>query len=131
MLATTLGYDERTGPSPATHRAPEGLAKNSAAKVEWGSAGFPTAFVATYGTEGPVPGFNAEYDALPGLSQKKGVGSHDPLVYNYDARQGPRGRRAARCLSLVRALRPGPVERGRALDAVVVDGDCRPDAVRR
>ncbi|MFF4243538.1 amidohydrolase [Streptomyces sp. NPDC001822] len=53
--------------------------------VEWGSAGFPTAFVATYGEGGPVLGFNAEYDALPGLSQKRGVSSHDPLVYHHDA----------------------------------------------
>ena len=30
-------------------------------------------------------GFNAEYDALPDLSQKKGISHHDPLVYNYDA----------------------------------------------
>ncbi|MGW4600294.1 amidohydrolase [Streptomyces sp. NPDC004457] len=133
VLAATLGYDEKTGVSPATYEAPKGLARDSAAKrtaldwisanegavkklsdevwqhaelslrewksslaharllkdngftVEWGAGGFPTAFVATYGTEGPVLGFNAEYDALPGLSQKKGVGSHDPLVYNYDA----------------------------------------------
>jgi aminobenzoyl-glutamate utilization protein B len=53
--------------------------------IEWGSAGFPTAFVATYGSGGPVLGFNAEYDALPGLSQKRGVPAHDPLVHNYDA----------------------------------------------
>ncbi|MEU3979292.1 amidohydrolase [Streptomyces sp. NPDC026672] len=133
VLAATLGYDERTGVSPATYQAPGGLAKDTPAKrtaldwiganeraitglsddiwqhaelslrewksslataallkangftVEWGSAGFPTAFVATYGTGGPVLGFNAEYDALPGLSQKKGVSTHDPLVYNYDA----------------------------------------------
>jgi aminobenzoyl-glutamate utilization protein B len=53
--------------------------------VEWGAGGFPAAFVATYGSGGPVLGFNAEYDALPGLSQKRAVGNHDPLVYNYDA----------------------------------------------
>lgn len=53
--------------------------------VQWGAGGFPAAFVATYGSGGPVIGFNAEYDALPGLSQKSGVGAHDPLVYNYDA----------------------------------------------
>ncbi|TDC39672.1 amidohydrolase [Micromonospora sp. 15K316] len=53
--------------------------------IEWGSAGFPAAFVATYGSGGPVLGFNAEYDALPGLSQKSGAVTHDPLVYNYDA----------------------------------------------
>ncbi|SEE58430.1 aminobenzoyl-glutamate utilization protein B [Streptomyces sp. TLI_105] len=61
------------------------LLKANGFTVTWGSAGFPTAFVATYGTEGPVIGFNAEYDALPGLSQKKGVSSHDPLVHHYDA----------------------------------------------
>ena len=53
--------------------------------IEWGAAGFPATFVATYGSGGPVLGFNAEYDALPGLSQKSGVSTHDPLVYNYDA----------------------------------------------
>ncbi|WP_121708990.1 peptidase dimerization domain-containing protein [Streptomyces sp. E5N91] len=62
-----------------------GLLKDNGFTVKWGPAGFPTAFVAEYGTEGPVIGFNAEYDALPGLSQKRGVGSHDPLVYHYDA----------------------------------------------
>jgi amidohydrolase len=61
------------------------LLKKYGFTVEWGPAGLPAAFVATYGSGGPVIGFNAEYDALPGLSQKAGVGSHDPLVYNNDA----------------------------------------------
>ena len=38
--------------------------------VERDVAGMPTAFIATYGTEGPVLGLSAEYDALSGLSQK-------------------------------------------------------------
>lgn len=38
--------------------------------VEEGVAGMPTAFLATYGTGKPVIGFSAEYDCLPGLSQK-------------------------------------------------------------
>jgi aminobenzoyl-glutamate utilization protein B len=38
--------------------------------IEEGVAGIPTAFVATYGTGGPVIGILAEYDALPGLSQQ-------------------------------------------------------------
>ncbi|WP_040490468.1 amidohydrolase [Indibacter alkaliphilus] len=37
--------------------------------VETGVAGLPTSFVATYDRGGPVIGFLAEYDALPGLSQ--------------------------------------------------------------
>lgn len=38
-------------------------------KVEHNLAGMPTAFVATYGSGGPVIGILAEFDALPGLSQ--------------------------------------------------------------
>lgn len=41
--------------------------------VDKGVAGMPTAFVATCGDKGPVIGFSAEYDCLPGLSQEIGV----------------------------------------------------------
>lgn len=40
-------------------------------KVEKGIAGMPTAFVASWGESKPVIGIMGEYDALPGLSQKK------------------------------------------------------------
>jgi aminobenzoyl-glutamate utilization protein B len=55
-------------------------------QVEFGTAGFPSAFTATfsYGSGGPVLGFSGEYDALPGLSQNKGVGHHDPREYVHD-----------------------------------------------
>jgi len=39
-------------------------------EVQTGVAGMPTAFVASYGHGKPVIGILAEYDALPGLSQK-------------------------------------------------------------
>jgi aminobenzoyl-glutamate utilization protein B len=48
-------------------------------RVERGAAGMPTAFVATYGSGTPVLGFLAEYDALPGLSQKA-VTYKEPLI---------------------------------------------------
>ena len=48
--------------------------------VETDVAGLPTAFVATWGSGTPVVGFLAEYDALPGLSQKAGVDHKTPLV---------------------------------------------------
>jgi len=41
-------------------------------KVEKGIAGMPTGFKAVYGHGKPVIGLLAEYDALPGLSQKAG-----------------------------------------------------------
>ena len=37
--------------------------------IEAGIAGIPTAFVATYGSGGPVIGIMAEFDALPGINQ--------------------------------------------------------------
>lgn len=40
-------------------------------RVEKGIAGMPTAFVASWGDSKPVIGIMGEYDALPGLSQKK------------------------------------------------------------
>lgn len=40
-------------------------------RVERGIAGMPTAFVANWGEEKPVIGIMGEYDALPGLSQKR------------------------------------------------------------
>jgi aminobenzoyl-glutamate utilization protein B len=47
-------------------------------KVESGVAGMPTSFIATYGSGLPVIGILAEYDALPGLSQK--ATSHQDAV---------------------------------------------------
>jgi aminobenzoyl-glutamate utilization protein B len=38
-------------------------------EIESGLAGIPTAFVASFGTEGPVIAILAEYDALPGINQ--------------------------------------------------------------
>ncbi len=40
-------------------------------KVERGVAGMPSAFVATWGSGRPVIGVMGEYDALPGISNKK------------------------------------------------------------
>jgi len=38
--------------------------------IEWGTGGIPTAFVASWGEGKPIIGILAEYDALPGLSQR-------------------------------------------------------------
>ena len=47
-------------------------------KVEMGVAGMPTAFVAAWSDQKPVIGIMGEYDALPGISQKK-VPYKEPL----------------------------------------------------
>lgn len=48
-------------------------------KVEKGVAGMPSAFVATYGSGGPLIGIMGELDALPSISQKP-VPYREPLV---------------------------------------------------
>jgi len=48
--------------------------------VEKGLAGMPTCFVGSYGSGKPVIGILAEYDALPGLSQKGRVPKQDPVI---------------------------------------------------
>jgi len=45
-------------------------AEDNGMRVERGVAGMPTAFIASYGSGEPVIGILAEFDALPGLSQK-------------------------------------------------------------
>ena len=48
-------------------------------KVEKGLAGIETAFKGTYGSGKPVISFLGEFDALPSLSQKAGLGTKDPV----------------------------------------------------
>ena len=55
------------------------ILKSEGFKIEAGVSGMPTAFVATYGSGGPVIGILAEFDALPGLSQDS-IPTKKPLI---------------------------------------------------
>lgn len=57
-----------------------GLLEKNGFEVEKGVAGMPTAFIASYGEGRPVIGINAEYDALPGLSQDGEKLEKSPLI---------------------------------------------------
>lgn len=59
-----LGYQEYE----SSNILAESLSE-SGFKITKGVAGIPTAFVAEYGSEGPLIGILGEFDALPGLSQ--------------------------------------------------------------
>ncbi len=50
-----------------------GMLERSGFIVERGVADMPTAFIASFGSGNPVIGVLAEYDALPGLSQKPAI----------------------------------------------------------
>ena len=56
----------------------EDLLEKEGFKVERNVAGMPTAFLASAGSGPPVVAIMAEYDALPGLSQKPGEAKKDP-----------------------------------------------------
>jgi aminobenzoyl-glutamate utilization protein B len=49
-------------------------------RVERGVADMPTAFRATYGSGSPVIGLMADFDGVPGASQKPAVVQHEPVV---------------------------------------------------
>ena len=56
------------------------LLEDQGFKVEFGIGGLPVAFVAEYGEGHPVIGILGEFDALPGLSQKAGGVSKEPIT---------------------------------------------------
>ena len=53
--------------------------KKNGFTVEMGQGGMDTAFIATYGTTGPIIGINCEYDCLPGLSQRADCAYPNPV----------------------------------------------------
>ena len=57
-----------------------GLLEQEGFQVDRGVAGIPTAFVATFGTGGPIIGILGEYDALAGISQQSGVAAKQAIV---------------------------------------------------
>ena len=57
----------------------QAVLKGEGFNLEVGVSGMPTAFVATYGSGGPVIGILAEFDALPGLSQDS-VSNKKPII---------------------------------------------------
>ncbi len=48
--------------------------------VKKGVAGMPTAYMATYGSGGPVIGLMSDFDGVPGASQRPTSLAHDPIV---------------------------------------------------
>ena len=53
-----------------------GILSDAGFRVERGISGFPTAFLATYGSGSPVIAIHTEYDANPDNSQQPGVAEH-------------------------------------------------------
>jgi aminobenzoyl-glutamate utilization protein B len=54
--------------------------KKAGFSVETNIAGMPTGFIATWGSGKPILGINAEFDALPGISQVAGLTEEKAIV---------------------------------------------------
>lgn len=59
--------------------AQQRILRDEGFRVTPGIAGLPTAFVAEFGSGGPVIGLLGEFDALPGLSQQAGESRENPV----------------------------------------------------
>jgi aminobenzoyl-glutamate utilization protein B len=57
-----------------------GVLEQHGFKVERGTAGMPTAWVATWGSGKPVIALGSDIDGIPQSNQKPGVGYRDPIV---------------------------------------------------
>jgi aminobenzoyl-glutamate utilization protein B len=57
-----------------------GVLEQNGFKVERGTAGLPTAWVATFGSGKPVIALGSDIDGIPQSNQKPGVGYRDPIV---------------------------------------------------
>jgi len=57
-----------------------GLLEKNGFKIEWGIAGIPTAFKATWGEGGPLIALGSDIDCLLGVSQYPGTGKLIPMV---------------------------------------------------
>jgi len=63
-----------------TSRYVTGLLAENGFDVEMGMAGMPTAWMARWGSGGPVIAFGSDIDGIPKSSQKPGVAYHDPII---------------------------------------------------
>ena len=57
-----------------------GLLEKEGFSVERGLSGFPTSFMATYGSGHPVIAIHTEFDGNPDNSQQPGIAEHKPIV---------------------------------------------------
>jgi aminobenzoyl-glutamate utilization protein B len=74
------GFAETSLSENRSSKLLSGMLERGGFTVERGVADMPTAFVASYGSGAPVIGIIAEFDALPGLSQKGASTVKEPVA---------------------------------------------------
>lgn len=80
MVDQIFSYSELGFQEFETSRYATGILEKNGFRVERGTAGIPTAWVATYGSGKPVIALITDLDCIPRASQKPGVAYHAPII---------------------------------------------------
>ncbi|HXC96367.1 MAG TPA: amidohydrolase [Edaphobacter sp.] len=80
MVDTMYSFGELGFQEFETSKYLTDLLEKNGFKVEHGIAGIPTAWMATWGSGGPVIALGSDIDCIPQASQKPGVAYHDPII---------------------------------------------------
>ena len=80
MVDMVFSFGELGMQEEETSKYLTGILEKNGFKVTRGTAGVPTAWVATWGSGKPVISLGSDIDDIPQANQKPGVGYHDPLI---------------------------------------------------
>lgn len=80
MVDMVFSFGELGFQEVETSKYLTGILKKEGFKIEYGIAGIPTAWIATWGSGKPVIALGSDVDCIPQASQKPGVAYHDPLI---------------------------------------------------
>ena len=80
MVDMVFSFGELGFQEVETSKYLTGILKKEGFKIEHGTAGIPTAWVATWGSGKPVIALGSDVDCIPQASQKPGVAYHAPLI---------------------------------------------------
>jgi aminobenzoyl-glutamate utilization protein B len=80
MVDMVFSFGELGMQEEETSKYLSGILEKNGFKITRGTAGVPTAWVATWGSGKPVISLGSDIDDIPQANQKPGVGYHDPLI---------------------------------------------------
>jgi len=80
MVDMVFSFGELGMQEEETSKYLTGILEKNGFKITRGTAGVPTAWVATWGSGKPVISLGSDIDDIPQANQKPGVGYHDPLI---------------------------------------------------
>ena len=80
MVDMVFSFGELGFQEVETSKYLTGILRKEGFNVEYGIAGIPTAWIATWGSGKPTIALGSDVDCIPQASQKPGVAYHDPLI---------------------------------------------------